>query len=104
MRRLVVMHYDGDKYARVTAFLRGKVWVQLIEWVDSCSGCCELGDYGSGSETYPTHPKHHCLIGAGCDECGYHGIRVSSFYAPIPKEEQIILNTRIRIRKALGKW
>lgn len=104
LRRLVVMHDDGDEYHRMTAFLRGKVWVMLARWVDHCTGCCELGEYDSGSSRYATHPLHGCLVGFGCSECGHKGIRVNAYYVPFPKEEQIILNTRMRIRKAQGRW
>jgi hypothetical protein len=103
MKRLQVMHYTGDEYKRITAYLRGKVWVMHVRWVDSCSGCCEIGEYGSGSDRYPTHPKHGCLVGAGCDECGYQGIRVQEFYVPLSKDEQIVLNIRMRIHKALER-
>jgi len=54
---------------------RRKVVLETLTYVSSCTGCCELGDYGSGSENYETHAVHGCLVGAGCHECGYHGVR-----------------------------
>jgi hypothetical protein len=39
-----------------------------------CSGCCEVPESSDGSHMYPKHPKHGCLVGAGCSECNWRGI------------------------------
>ena len=39
-----------------------------------CTGCCELGEYGSLETLYPWSIEHQCRIGAGCDECGGTGM------------------------------
>jgi hypothetical protein len=59
------------------------VVLELGSGVLSCSGCCELGEYGSGSSLYPTDPKHGCLIGAGCNECGHTGKRRWAMWLPL---------------------
>lgn len=51
------------------------VLLEAISWTSHCTGCCELGEYGSGSEHYENDLNHGCLIGAGCRECGYTGKR-----------------------------
>ena len=40
----------------------------------TCSGCCEIGDYGSSEHLYPLHPFHDVRVGDGCAECNYRGI------------------------------
>jgi hypothetical protein len=64
------------------AIIDGQVCESFV-MVRSCSGCCELGDYGSGSENYKRDPKHDCLIGMGCEECGYTGKRRDGSWMPI---------------------
>ena len=63
----------NNKRKRVRVVMHMGLEGFVVRWTDACSGCCELGDYGGGSEGYPTDPKHGCLIGSGCHECGYHG-------------------------------
>lgn len=58
----------------------GEVLLELISCTYNCSGCCELGDYGSGSHLYRWDAKAHCLVGAGCKECGYTGKRRNSYW------------------------
>lgn len=57
-------------------------------WTDYCTGCCELGEYGSGSENYSKDPKHGCLVGSGCPECGYTGKRRQSWAIPATPKRQ----------------
>lgn len=64
------------------AVIDGQV-CEWAKWTTNCSGCCELGEYGSGSQYYDRDPKHGCLIGAGCEECGYTGKRIESCWVPI---------------------
>lgn len=45
----------------------------IAHWTESCSGCFETGDYGSGAGDYLFDAKAMCHIGAGCSECGYTG-------------------------------
>jgi hypothetical protein len=93
MRRLKYVDFNDDDRPLRFARLRGKLWVVLVEWTGTCSGCTEYGDYGS------------LLSGPmGCEECGYTGKRRNSYWVPLDKDEQIVLNTRMKIRKALGKW
>jgi len=47
----------------------------------TCSGCFSSVD-GHPCGDYPTHPKHHCYVGSGCDECGYHGVRRERWFSP----------------------
>jgi hypothetical protein len=56
-----------------------------VEWdyCDSCSGCFEGGEYMGMAHHYPVHPVHGCHVGAGCDECGYHGIRKHRSFVPL---------------------
>lgn len=51
-------------------------------FTQACSGCCEIGEYGQGSENYPYDEKNKCLIGSGCHECGYTGKRRTTFFVP----------------------
>jgi hypothetical protein len=67
-RVLVVKHHGFEGY--------------IARWTGSCSGCCELGDYGSGSENYSYDPKARCLVGAGCEECGFTGKRRNEYFVP----------------------
>lgn len=61
--------------------IRGQV-CESASWVDSCSGCFETED-GHPVGHYPSHPKHGCHVGAGCEECGYHGVVRQSMWLPI---------------------
>lgn len=57
-----------------------------VKWTASCSGCFESEDgYPVGS--YPRHPKHGCYVGAGCPECGYHGVRVHCGWGALDGEK-----------------
>lgn len=85
---------------KVTATRRGKSWVQSCDWVGSCSGCCEVGEYGSGSDRYSWHAKHQCLIGMGCGECGHRGIRRNSMWVPLTKDVHPELNAKLRKKLA----
>jgi len=60
----------------------GSLLLVATSWVDSCSGCFEGGEYGGLAHHYGVHPKHGCRVGAGCDECGYHGVVRSSMWLP----------------------
>lgn len=53
-----------------------------VSWVESCSGCFETED-GHPVGEYPIHPKHGCHVGAGCEECGHHGVVRHSQWMPI---------------------
>ena len=64
-----VVHYDG-----MDGF--------VVRWTESCSGCFETGDYGSGAHLYPFDDKAKCHIGAGCSECGHTGKRVQEHWVP----------------------
>lgn len=55
--------------------------LQLGSWYSTCSGCYESVD-GQPFGDYPWHEKHGIYIGAGCSECGYHGIVKQSMYLP----------------------
>ncbi len=44
----------------------------LVRWTQSCSGCFETED-GHPVGDYPFDEKAKCHLGAGCEECGYHG-------------------------------
>lgn len=54
----------------------------IVRWTDSCSGCTETVD-GYNSFGYPVHPKHGCLIGGGCSECGYTGLSRQAPWVPL---------------------
>ena len=69
--------WDDDVYGSGCAGL-----LELVRWTDTCSGCCETGEYGSFGHYYETDPKHRCLIGSGCDECGYTGKRRNAMWVP----------------------
>jgi hypothetical protein len=75
---------DDGKRRRVVVF-NGQEGFEVWATV-SCSGCCELGEYG-GNPGYPYDPKAKCLIGAGCDECGYTGKRRNSYWVPFLTQE-----------------
>lgn len=47
-----------------------------------CSGCLEMGDYGSILASGGWDEKRGMEIGLGCDECGYTGVRWEHF--PVP--------------------
>jgi len=53
-----------------------------VSWTDSCTGCTNTTD-GYPDGHYPTDPKHHCLIGSGCPECGYTGKRRHAYWVPV---------------------
>lgn len=55
----------------------------LFKFTQPCSGCFELGDYGSGIERYEYDDKAQCHVGFGCDECGHTGKRRSGHWTPI---------------------
>ena len=57
------------------------VLFQLIKWTDSCSGCTETID-GYNVNNYPIDKKHGCMIGGGCEECGYTGKRLNEMWIP----------------------
>ena len=48
----------------------------------SCSGCTETVD-GHNSFGFPVDPRHGCLVGGGCEECGYTGKRRETFQCPV---------------------
>jgi hypothetical protein len=66
---------------RKYAVINGEL-CSLGRWTDTCSGCCETVD-GHNVHRYPRDKKHGCLIGGGCDECGYTGKRRQSFWGPV---------------------
>lgn len=76
---------------------RRKYWRQgdqvlvEIKWVGSCTGCYESED-GYPCGEYPVHPKHLCYIGAGCDECGYHGVVRQGAWVPYfnPRDKEFL--------------
>lgn len=47
-----------------------------------CSGCLELGDYGTVLYSGGFDPKTGMVIGAGCRECGYTGKRRHTVFIP----------------------
>jgi len=59
----------------------GHLLFMLCNWTDSCSGCTETSD-GYNVYGYPVDPKHGCLVGGGCHECGYTGKRRNSMWVP----------------------
>lgn len=59
------------------------VMCEVLKFTTSCSGCFELGDYGSGSENYMWDEKAQCYRGDGCHECGYTGKRRETLYIPL---------------------
>lgn len=79
--RLIDPFADGKRQRVKVVMFRGFEGF-IARWTDSCSGCTELGDYGGGSQYYDTDTKHHCLIGAGCEECGYTGKRRQEMWIP----------------------
>ena len=98
IKRCRVWIDDGDDYQLETAFKLGKAWFLTAKWTQSCSGCCELGDYGSNPNRHPYDEKNQCHIGFGCDECGYTGKRRVEMWVPIyDKHAQIVLNIRNRV-------
>ncbi|HCY85367.1 MAG TPA: hypothetical protein DHV36_09565 [Desulfobacteraceae bacterium] len=50
----------------------------------ACSGCLEMGDYGSVLCSGGWDEKRKMEIGCGCEECGYTGVRRGHF--PVPAE------------------
>ncbi len=79
MSRRVRRTKDGVRHAVV---LRDGVEGFVVRGTTHCSGCTELGDYGGGSEYYDFDMKAQCLVGTGCDECGYTGKRRQTYWAP----------------------
>lgn len=72
----------GGRLDRRRAYaVDGRRVLVAVNWVDSCSGCTETSD-GYNVNGYPRHPKHNCLVGAGCDECGYTGVRRNAAWVP----------------------
>ncbi|WP_375549479.1 hypothetical protein ABWI01_03550 [Oceanicaulis alexandrii] len=59
----------------------GHLLHEIATWVESCTGCHETFE-GHSVGDYPRHPKHGCEIGAGCEECGYTGVRRHSWWVP----------------------
>lgn len=76
-RRLKFAKYDDDSKCK----LSGAVIFNLIKWTGTCSGCFESED-GYPVGDYPVHKKHNCYIGAGCSECGYHGVVKKACWTP----------------------
>lgn len=58
----------------------GRDVFETITGTDSCSGCCETGEHGSNPNGHPTDTKRGCLIGSGCEECGYTGKRRFTYW------------------------
>jgi hypothetical protein len=56
---------------------------EVVSFTSSCTGCCEIGEYGAGSENFVWDDKAKCRIGTGCEECGYTGKRRSVMYIPL---------------------
>jgi len=55
---------------------------ELVSFTNTCSGCCELSD-GHNIYGYPYDEKAGCIIGSGCEECGYTGKRRQTYWIPI---------------------
>lgn len=72
---------DEDGVRRVVSVING-VEGYWSKFTESCSGCCELGDYCGMAHLYEYDDKHGCHVGAGCSECGYTGKRVERFFVP----------------------
>jgi len=67
-RRYRMATVDGRR-VRVVRFrgVRGHV----VRWTDDCSGCTEIGDYGTRFGPF------------GCSECGHTGKRRCSAWVPL---------------------
>jgi hypothetical protein len=59
------------------------VMCEVVKYTDSCTGCCESGEYGCNLHNYPFDAKAGCYIGSGCSECGYTGKRRVTLYIPV---------------------
>lgn len=93
---MTIKDSDGEFPEKVCAIRRGKIWVTLSKWTQSCSGCFEGGEYGGLAHNYRYDNKAQCHIGMGCGECGYTGKRRVEMYLPIfTKDEQKMLNRRL---------
>lgn len=71
---------DDGKLYRVVTFDGMPGFV--VRWTSSCSGCLEVGEYGSGEGLYPFDEKAKCHVGAGCSECGFTGKRRQEHWIP----------------------
>lgn len=75
-RRIRYRRDDEGKRRRVV--FRNRRQGYEIKATVSCSGCCELGDYGGNPNGHSYDEKAGCHVGGGCVECGYNGkVRVS---------------------------
>lgn len=59
----------------------------MVAYTTNCSGCTESGEAGEFAHHYPVDPKHGCLIGGGCPECGYTGKRRYRGWVPFDPTE-----------------
>jgi len=61
--------HDGRRY-KVVRFRGFEGFI--VRWTASCTGCLETED-GHHVGHYDFDEKAKCHLGAGCEECGYHG-------------------------------
>ena len=54
-----------------------------FKYLHHCTGCLEMGDYGSILSSGGFDPKRRIEVGAGCQECGYTGVRWSRHIVPV---------------------
>lgn len=52
-------------------------------WLNPCSGCHETGEYGVTLFGGGYDHKRKMEIGAGCNECGYTGVRRQWWPCPV---------------------
>ena len=66
---------------RQYAYVNGEVCYSA-EWTRECTGCCETGEMMGLADNYPVDEKHGCLVGGGCEECGFTGKRREAMWLP----------------------
>ena len=79
--------YATTDDGKPAADMFGAVLFVVAAFTASCSGCTETSD-GYNVNGFPTDPKHGCLVGAGCRECGYTGKSRQSYWVPYLRPQQ----------------
>lgn len=82
--RLVDSFLGSPRRVRVAVHLGIEGYWSVV--TVTCTGCTDIGEYGSGSEHYDRDPKLGILVGSGCHECGYSGKRRERFFEPFDHE------------------
>ncbi len=84
--------HDGRRY-KVVVYDGFEGFV--VRWTATCTGCCETED-GHHVGHYDFDEKAKCHLGAGCEECGYHG--------KVRREEWVPFDTKAYSKHIDEQW